>query len=165
MVSCEVLPSANTFEGNPALSSLILSLTLLITSMGFAPYRATTTPPTTSAPSLSKIPLRAAGPNDTLAMSEILIAVNVSEATKAFSMSAMDFTYPKPRTKYSAWLISKVWAPTSLLLSFTALTTWFSPMLYWRISSGLTSIWYSWTYPPIDATSDTPLAADKAYFT
>ena len=74
-MTCEVLPSAKTFVGNPELNSLIFSLTLLITSIGFAPYLATTTAPTTSAPSLSNKPLRVAGPNDTLPMSLILIDV------------------------------------------------------------------------------------------
>ncbi len=56
LVNCEVLPSANSFDGKPALISLIFDFTLLITSKGFAPYLDTTKPPTTSAPSLSKIP-------------------------------------------------------------------------------------------------------------
>ena len=63
-----------------------------MTSIGLAPYRATTTPPTTSAPSLSNIPLRVAGPNDTLPMSLILIEIKSSEVTTAFSISSTDFT-------------------------------------------------------------------------
>ena len=75
MVNCDVLPSFNTFEGKPALNSFILDFTLLITSNGFAPYLDTTTPPTTSAPSLSKIPRLAFGARVTLAISFILIAI------------------------------------------------------------------------------------------
>ena len=92
MVNCEVLPSDNTFEGNPALSSAIFSLTLPITSMGLAPYLATTTAPTTSAPSLSKIPLRTAGPKETLAMSLMRMAVKSVAVTTASSKSEMDLT-------------------------------------------------------------------------
>ena len=85
-------PSANTLDGKPPLSSLIFAFTLVMTSIGLAPYLATTTPPTTSAPSLSKIPLRAAGPNVTLPISLILMEVKSAEVTTAFSISSTDFT-------------------------------------------------------------------------
>ena len=74
MVTCDVLPSANTFEGKPALNSLIFYFTLVRTSIGFEPERATTTATTTSAPSLSNKPRLVAGPNETFQMSLIRIA-------------------------------------------------------------------------------------------
>ena len=62
----------------------------MITSKGLAPYLDTTTPPTTSAPSLSKMPRLVFGASETLAMSFILIEVKSSDTTTAFSMSEID---------------------------------------------------------------------------
>ena len=60
---------------------------------------------------------------------------------------------------------SIVSAPMSRLLFFTAFITSITDTLNEYIASGFSSIWYSLTNPPADATSDTPSAADNEYFT
>ena len=69
MVTLETVPSFKIFDGKPGAISLILFLRFLIVSNGFAPFLATTTPPTASTPLLSNPPLRVAGPNCILATS------------------------------------------------------------------------------------------------
>ncbi len=94
MVTFETVPSSSVLLGKPGEISAILSLTLLIASSGFAPYLATTTPPTASAPPLSKPPLRVAGPKFTLATSLILIGTLLLTATTLSSRSSRFLIYP-----------------------------------------------------------------------
>ncbi len=74
------------------------------------------------------------------------------------SMSATSSIHPSPRTKYSARLISITRAPTSRFEPRTARKTSSSLTPCARMASGSTSIWYSRTKPPTEATSATPSA-------
>ena len=124
MVKVLSIPFSRIFLGIPCSSTLIFLLIASMTSIGLAPNLETTTPPTTSAPSLSKIPLRISGPMATCAMSLILKGTSPFIFTTAYSRSVTEVRLPNPLIRYSILLISIVLAPTSLLAFFTALTTW-----------------------------------------
>ena len=83
----------------------------------------------------------------------------------AFSISFTFLIYPKPRIRYSTLLISIVSAPISRLLFLMALMISITETLKAYMASGFNSIWYSFTKPPAEATSDTPSAEDKVYLT
>ncbi len=120
MVTLETVPSASVLDGNPGSISAIFALTLSIASSGFAPYLATTTPPTASAPPLSRPPRRVAGPNWILATSLRRIGTLFRTVTTLFSRSSRVLMYPLALIKYSIRLNSIVRAPISKLLFFTA---------------------------------------------
>ena len=64
--------------------------------------------------------------------------------------------------KYSALFTSMVRAPTSMFELRTAMKTSLRRTRAARIASGSTSIWYSRTKPPTEATSLTPSADNSA---
>ena len=165
MVSWLTRPSSSTLLGSPGAISAILSLTAWMVAKGFAPYRAITTPPLTSAPPLSSRPLRVAGPRVTRATSLMRSGTLSFTATTACSRSSTERMYPRPRTRYSTWFTSMVLAPASRLLLRTACITWWMPMPKAFSASGSTSTWYSRTMPPMEATSLTPSTPFSAYFT
>ena len=114
---------------------------------------------------MSRPPRRAAGPRVTNATSFILTGAPLRTATTASSRSDTFFTYPRPRTRYSALFISTVPTPISRLLFCTAFITSMMDTLQARMASGFTSTWYSFAKPPMEATSATPSAVERAYFT
>ena len=65
----ETVPSARVFLGKPGEISSIVSFTASMAARGFSPWRATTTPPTASAPPLFRAPRRSPGPRLTWATS------------------------------------------------------------------------------------------------